>query len=54
MAQETIVILKNALNYSDSRHKQRKIILDNIKESIKDDYNNLPSPSMLIREDRAR
>lgn len=54
ITQETIVLLKKALNYKESRVSRRKRILSEIRNNKLKDSNTLPDPAILIREDRER
>jgi len=52
--QETVVLLKKALGYSEERITRRKRILDEIKEFNIKNVDKLPDPAILVREDRER
>jgi hypothetical protein len=54
IAQETIVLLKRALNFKESRQSRRKRILAEIRNNPIKDVEALPDPVALIREDRER
>ncbi len=54
ITQETIVLLKKALNYKESRIARRKRILRGIRSDIIVDSSKFPDPADLIREDRER
>ena len=54
ITQETIALLKKALNYKESRISRRKRILSEIRNDVIDESNNFPDPAILIREDRER
>ena len=54
ITQETIVLLRKALNYKESRISRRKRILSEIRNDIIIDSNRFPDPALLIREDRER
>ncbi|WP_304226443.1 hypothetical protein [Gracilinema caldarium] len=54
ITQETIVLLRKALNYKESRISRRKRILSEIRNDIIIDSNRFPDPAVLIREDRER
>jgi len=55
LAQETVVLLEQGLGISSSRRQRRQKLLTEIREKRKNEnYNKLPSPVMLIREDRQR
>ncbi len=54
IAQETIVLLKRALNYKESRQSRRKRILAEIRSNPIQDVQAFPDPVALIREDRER
>lgn len=54
ITQETIVLLKKALNYEESRISRRKRLLKEIRNDIIADSNKLPDPAVLLREDRER
>jgi len=54
IAQETIVLLKKALNYQEERGARRKRVLDEIKSMKLANTENFPDPADLIREDRDR
>jgi hypothetical protein len=54
IAQETIVLLKKALNYKESRQSRRKRILAEIHSNPIKDVQDFPDPEALIREDRER
>lgn len=54
IAQETIYLLKKALNYKESRQSRRKRILAEILSNPIKDVEALPDPAALIREDRER
>ena len=52
--QETVVLLKKALGYSEERTARRKRILAEINELHIKDVDKFPDPAMLVREDRDR
>jgi hypothetical protein len=54
IAQETIVLLKKALNYQEERIARRKQILEKIKNTKIPNVDSFPDPVDLIREDRER
>ena len=54
ITQETIVLLKKALNYKENRIARRKRILSEIRDDIIKDSDKFPDPAVLIREDRER
>ncbi|AEJ18444.1 hypothetical protein [Gracilinema caldarium] len=54
IAQETIVLLKKALNYKESRQARRKRILNEIYNNPIRNVETFPDPAALIREDRER
>lgn len=54
ITQETIVLLREALNYKESRISRRKRILSEIRKDAITDSNTFPDPAVLIREDRER
>jgi hypothetical protein len=54
IAQETVVLLKKALDYSEERILRRKRILDEIQKYKIKNVDTFPDPVKLIREDRER
>jgi hypothetical protein len=52
IAQETIVLLKNALNITQERKLRRKNVLQRISNLHLKNTENFPDPEKLIREDR--
>ena len=54
LAQETIYLLKKALNMTDGNHEKRKAILKKISDTVTSNYNDLPEPAAMVREDRSR
>lgn len=54
IAQETIYLLKNALNQKEERAVQRIKVLEEIKAINLNTPNTFPDPALLIREDRDR
>ena len=54
IAQETIVLLRSALDQKEERTVKRKKIIEEIEEMNIDSGNNFPDPALLIREDRDR
>lgn len=54
IAQETIVLLREALSVPESRKNERKAILQRIKNRPLGKTDNLPDSETLIREDRDR
>ena len=54
IAQETIVLLRNALDQKNERIKRRQAILEQAKKLNLDPNDTLPDPVELIREDRNR
>jgi hypothetical protein len=54
ITQETIVLLRKALNYKESRISRRKRILNEIRNDTIVDSNSFPDPAVMIREDRER
>ena len=54
IAQETIVLLRSALNLKSERIKRRKAILKEARVLNIDNADQLPEPVDLIREDRDR
>jgi hypothetical protein len=54
IAQQTIVLLKNALNLTDERMARRKSVLREIDNLNPRDTNSFPDPAELVREDRDR
>ncbi len=54
ISQETIVLLRSALNQKEGRRSRRRRVLDEIDEMNLGDTDNFPDPALLIREDRDR
>lgn len=54
IAQETIVLLRRALELTKERKTKRKQVLDEIADLNMINTNNFPGPEELIREDRDR
>ena len=54
IAQETIVLLRSALNLKSERIKRRKAILKEARALNIDNADQLSEPADLIREDRER
>ena len=54
IAQETIVLLKKALQFKESRQSRRKRVLNEISDNPLDGADAFPDPADLIREDRER
>lgn len=54
IAQETVVLLKKALNYKEGRVARRKRVLAEIKNNKIDNADSFPNPEDLLREDRDR
>ena len=52
--QQTIVLLKTALNITQEQQKRRKSILNEIDTINIKDTNKFPAPEKLTREDRDR
>ncbi len=54
IAQQTIVLLRSALNMKDKRISRRKAVLQEIENLEIKDADHFPDPSQLVREDRNR
>ena len=54
IAQETIVLLREALSVPESRRNERTAILERIRRRPLAEARNLPASGDLIREDRDR
>ncbi len=54
IAQETIVLLKKALNYRESQQARRRRVLNEINDNPIKNVEAFPDPVDLIREDRER
>ncbi len=54
IAQETIVLLKKALQFKESRQSRRKRVLNEISDNPLEGADDFPDPADLIREDRKR
>ena len=54
IAQETIVLLRKALGFRESRISRRKRIIEEIKKSTIENITDFPDPALLLREDRDR
>lgn len=54
IAQETIVLLRKSLNFTQGRIARRKQVLEEIKKMNIPDTDCFPDPADLIREDRDR
>jgi len=54
IAQETIVLLRKALNLKEERVSRRKKLLEEIQKNRVPNVDNFPSAAELIREDRDR
>ena len=54
IAQETIILLKKALNYQEERGARRRRILEEIKAQHFKNTDRFPSPADLIREEREK
>jgi len=52
--QQTVVLLKSALNIARERKTRRKTVLSEINNLTIKNTNKFPDPSKLIREDRDR
>ena len=52
IAQETIVLLRAALNLKEERKSRRKKVLEEIGEINLNNVEKFPDPELLIREDR--
>ena len=52
--QQTVVLLKNALNISGERKTWRKAVLQEIEKLKLQNTNKFPDPALLVREDRDR
>jgi plasmid stability protein len=52
IAQETIVLLRKALNFQQERVSRRKRVLEEIKEMNFKNTDKFPNPADLIREER--
>ena len=52
--QQTVVLLKNALNISGERKTRRKAVLQEIEKLKIQNTNKFPDPALLVREDRDR
>lgn len=54
ISQQTIVLLRSALNLKEERMARRKSVLKEIEALDIKDGNKFPDPAVLIREDRDR
>ena len=54
ISQETIVLLRKALNLKEERISRRKKLLEDIRNNKIINVDNFPSAAELIREDRER
>lgn len=54
ISQETIVLLRSALNQKEERFSRRRRVLEEIDEMNLGDTNKFPDPVFLIRKDRDR
>ncbi|HDQ13788.1 MAG TPA: hypothetical protein ENN41_03110 [Sediminispirochaeta sp.] len=54
IAQETVILLKKALQYSETRVCRRKRVIDEIKKNSLEISGDFPDPAELVREDRQR
>ena len=54
IAQETIVLLKKALGYTEERAARRKRLLAEIQANKMTNVDQFPDPAELLREDRER
>lgn len=54
IAQETIVLLKKALNFQQESMARRRKILEEIQDYKLENTADFPDPARLIREDRDR
>ncbi len=54
IAQETIVLLRAALNLDTEKRKRRRAFLDEARDLIVESPDDLPDPAILLREDRNR
>ena len=54
IAQETIVLLRSALNLKEERQSRRKQVLKEIDDVHLENVEDFPAPELLIREDRDR
>lgn len=54
IAQETIVLLREALNQKEERMAKRRDLLDAIGSQVAEGADSFPDPVSLLREDRGR
>ena len=54
LAQETIVLLRKALEIDTTHQQRRKAVLDTLRHIDTIDTRDLPPPEEIIREDRDR
>jgi len=54
ISQETIVLLKKALEFQQERRSRRKSVLAQIKATKLPNTHTFPDPAQLLREDRER
>jgi len=54
IAQETIVLMKKALNYQQENQSRRKRGLEEIQAAGHRNTDRFPNPALLLREDRDR
>lgn len=54
IAQETIVLLREALNQKEERLAKRRDLLDAIGSQVAEGADSFPDPVSLLREDRGR
>ncbi len=54
ISQETIVLLRSALNQKEERMSRRRRVLEEIDEMNLGNTDNFPDPVLLIRKDRDR
>jgi plasmid stability protein len=54
IAQETVVLIKQALGQREGRSARRKAVVEEIKSLSIENSDSFPAPAGLIREDRDR
>jgi len=54
ISQETIVLIRSALNQEEERHSRRKRVIEEINNMNLGETDKFPDPVLLIREDRDR
>jgi hypothetical protein len=54
IAQQTVVLLKKALDFKEERVARRKRVLEEIKKKRLPNVDTFPDPVDLVREDRER